>query len=78
MHTRLDHQQIWRVCFVFPQLSSDDVSASLGVSEESLQEDREEEQQESQQAPHPAGHSVYPSGYRPIDHVGLALIKIHF
>lgn len=38
---------------IFPQLSSEDVSASLG--EESLQEDREEEQQESEQAPHPAG-----------------------
>lgn len=38
-----------------PQLSSDDVSASLG--EESLQEDREEEPQETQQAPHPAGES---------------------
>lgn len=38
---------------IFPQLSSEDVSASLG--EESLQEEREEEQQESQQAPHPAG-----------------------
>lgn len=40
---------------VCPQLSSEDVSASLG--EESLQEDREEEPQESQQAPHPAGES---------------------
>lgn len=38
-----------------PQLSSDDVSASLG--EESLQEDREEEPQETHQAPHPAGES---------------------
>lgn len=43
------------IYFICPQLSSEDVSASLG--EESLQEDREEEPQESQQAPHPAGES---------------------
>lgn len=37
-----------------PQLSSEDISASLG--EESLLEDRDEEpQQESKHAPHPAG-----------------------
>ncbi|KAF7651897.1 hypothetical protein LDENG_00104090 [Lucifuga dentata] len=37
------------------ELSSEDVSASLG--EESLQEEREEEQQEAQRSPHPAGQS---------------------
>lgn len=40
------------ILLFFLQLSSDDVSASLG--EESLQEERDEEQQE-QQSPHPAG-----------------------
>ena len=39
------------------QLSSDDVSASLG--EESLQDDREDEQLEIQQSPHPAGAQRY-------------------
>uniref|UniRef100_A0A671UZE6 Nuclear pore complex protein Nup98-Nup96 n=1 Tax=Sparus aurata TaxID=8175 RepID=A0A671UZE6_SPAAU len=43
------------------ELSSEDVSASLG--EESLQEDREEEQQETQQAPHPAGIVLNRVGY---------------
>ncbi|XP_041863790.1 nuclear pore complex protein Nup98-Nup96 [Melanotaenia boesemani] len=43
------------------ELSSDDVSASLG--EESLQEDREEEQQETQQSPHPAGIILNRVGY---------------
>ncbi|XP_058483731.1 nuclear pore complex protein Nup98-Nup96 isoform X1 [Solea solea] len=43
------------------ELSSDDVSASLG--EESLQEDREEEQQEAQQSPHPAGVVLNRLGY---------------
>ncbi|XP_075888144.1 nuclear pore complex protein Nup98-Nup96 isoform X4 [Nelusetta ayraudi] len=43
------------------ELSSDDVSASLG--EESLQEDREEEPQETQQAPHPAGIVLRRVGY---------------
>ncbi|XP_033491350.2 nuclear pore complex protein Nup98-Nup96 isoform X1 [Epinephelus lanceolatus] len=43
------------------ELSSEDVSASLG--EESLQEDREEEQQESQQSPHPAGIVLNRVGY---------------
>ncbi|KAM9348606.1 nuclear pore complex protein Nup98-Nup96 [Symphorus nematophorus] len=43
------------------ELSSEDVSASLG--EESLQEEREEEQQESQQAPHPAGIVLNRVGY---------------
>ncbi|XP_028276799.1 nuclear pore complex protein Nup98-Nup96 isoform X2 [Parambassis ranga] len=43
------------------ELSSDDVSASLG--EESLQEDQEEEQQESQQSPHPAGIVLSRVGY---------------
>ncbi|XP_072230778.1 nuclear pore complex protein Nup98-Nup96 isoform X2 [Leuresthes tenuis] len=43
------------------ELSSDDVSASLG--EESLQEDREEEPQESQQPPHPAGIVLNRVGY---------------
>ncbi|KAM7373876.1 hypothetical protein PAMP_006566 [Pampus punctatissimus] len=42
------------------ELSSDDVSASLG--EESLLEDREEEQQESQ-SPHPAGIVLNRVGY---------------
>ncbi|XP_059207267.1 LOW QUALITY PROTEIN: nuclear pore complex protein Nup98-Nup96 [Centropristis striata] len=43
------------------ELSSEDVSASLG--DESLQEDREEEQQESQQPPHPAGIVLNRVGY---------------
>ncbi|XP_074466676.1 nuclear pore complex protein Nup98-Nup96 isoform X2 [Sebastes fasciatus] len=43
------------------ELSSEDVSASLG--DESLQEDREEEQQESQQSPHPAGVVLNRVGY---------------
>ncbi|XP_022600404.1 nuclear pore complex protein Nup98-Nup96 isoform X2 [Seriola dumerili] len=43
------------------ELSSDDVSASLG--EESLQEEREEEQQEAQQSPHPAGIVLNRVGY---------------
>ncbi|XP_044077195.1 nuclear pore complex protein Nup98-Nup96 isoform X2 [Siniperca chuatsi] len=43
------------------ELSSEDVSASLG--EESLQEEREEEQQESQQSPHPAGIVLNRVGY---------------
>ncbi|XP_030009728.1 nuclear pore complex protein Nup98-Nup96 isoform X3 [Sphaeramia orbicularis] len=43
------------------ELSSDDVSASLG--EESLQEDKEEEQVESQQSPHPAGIVLNRVGY---------------
>uniref|UniRef100_A0A1A7XNB2 Nuclear pore complex protein Nup98-Nup96 n=1 Tax=Iconisemion striatum TaxID=60296 RepID=A0A1A7XNB2_9TELE len=44
------------------ELSSEDVSASLG--EESLQEEREEEeQQESQQSPHPAGMVLKRVGY---------------
>nr|XP_040038082.1 nuclear pore complex protein Nup98-Nup96 isoform X3 [Gasterosteus aculeatus aculeatus] len=46
------------------ELSSDDVSASLG--EESLQEDREEEEEpqlESQQSPHPAGIVLNRVGY---------------
>ncbi|KAM4544989.1 nuclear pore complex protein Nup98-Nup96 isoform 2-T3 [Odontesthes bonariensis] len=43
------------------ELSSDDVSASLG--EESLQEDREEEPQEFQQPPHPAGIVLNRVGY---------------
>ncbi|XP_034746769.1 nuclear pore complex protein Nup98-Nup96 [Etheostoma cragini] len=43
------------------ELSSEDVSASLG--DESLQEDREEEQQESQQSPHPAGIVLNRVGY---------------
>ncbi|XP_035480315.2 nuclear pore complex protein Nup98-Nup96 isoform X3 [Scophthalmus maximus] len=43
------------------ELSSDDVSASLG--EESLQEEREEEPQEVQQAPHPAGIVLNRVGY---------------
>ncbi|XP_071361953.1 nuclear pore complex protein Nup98-Nup96 isoform X2 [Trachinotus anak] len=43
------------------ELSSDDVSASLG--EESLQEEREEEQQETQQSPHPAGIVLNRVGY---------------
>lgn len=43
------------------ELSSDDVSASLG--EESLQEEREEEQQEAQRAPHPAGIVLNRVGY---------------
>ncbi|XP_042355035.1 nuclear pore complex protein Nup98-Nup96 [Plectropomus leopardus] len=43
------------------ELSSEDVSASLG--DESLQEDREEEQQESQQSPHPAGVVLSRVGY---------------
>ncbi|XP_051793901.1 nuclear pore complex protein Nup98-Nup96 isoform X2 [Acanthochromis polyacanthus] len=43
------------------ELSSDDVSASLG--EESLQEEREEEQPESQQSPHPAGIVLNRVGY---------------
>ncbi|XP_040006276.1 nuclear pore complex protein Nup98-Nup96 isoform X3 [Xiphias gladius] len=43
------------------ELSSDDVSASLG--EESLQEEREEEQQETRQSPHPAGIVLNRVGY---------------
>ncbi|XP_034539547.1 nuclear pore complex protein Nup98-Nup96 isoform X2 [Notolabrus celidotus] len=43
------------------ELSSEDVSASLG--EESLQEEREEEQQEAQQSPHPAGIVLNRVGY---------------
>ncbi|XP_041657844.1 nuclear pore complex protein Nup98-Nup96 isoform X2 [Cheilinus undulatus] len=43
------------------ELSSEDVSASLG--EESLQEEREEEPQESQQSPHPAGIVLSRVGY---------------
>ncbi|XP_070838851.1 nuclear pore complex protein Nup98-Nup96 isoform X2 [Chaetodon trifascialis] len=43
------------------ELSSEDVSASLG--EDSLQEEREEEQQESQQTPHPAGIVLNRVGY---------------
>ncbi|XP_029375264.1 nuclear pore complex protein Nup98-Nup96 isoform X4 [Echeneis naucrates] len=43
------------------ELSSDDVSASLG--EESLQEEREEEPLETQQAPHPAGIILNRVGY---------------
>ncbi|XP_068587741.1 nuclear pore complex protein Nup98-Nup96 [Cebidichthys violaceus] len=43
------------------ELSSEDVSASLG--DESLQEDREEEQQEVQQSPHPAGIVLNRVGY---------------
>nr|XP_020488921.1 nuclear pore complex protein Nup98-Nup96 isoform X2 [Labrus bergylta] len=43
------------------ELSSEDVSASLG--EESLQEEREEEPQESQQSPHPAGIVLNRVGY---------------
>ncbi|XP_028451471.1 nuclear pore complex protein Nup98-Nup96 isoform X2 [Perca flavescens] len=48
------------------ELSSEDVSASLGdesLRDESLQEDREEEQQESQQSPHPAGIVLNRVGY---------------
>lgn len=48
----LDHEN-YVLCYI-PQLSSEDISASLG--EESLLEDRDEEpQQESKHAPHPAG-----------------------
>ncbi|XP_029303435.1 nuclear pore complex protein Nup98-Nup96 isoform X3 [Cottoperca gobio] len=43
------------------ELSSEDVSASLG--DESLQEDRDEEQQESQLSPHPAGIVLNRVGY---------------
>ncbi|XP_008302611.1 nuclear pore complex protein Nup98-Nup96 isoform X2 [Stegastes partitus] len=43
------------------ELSSDDVSASLG--EESLQEGEEEQQPESQQSPHPAGIVLNRVGY---------------
>ncbi|XP_068187416.1 nuclear pore complex protein Nup98-Nup96 [Antennarius striatus] len=43
------------------ELSSEDVSASLG--EESLQEEREEEQLEIQQSPHPAGIVLNRVGY---------------
>ncbi|XP_069565687.1 nuclear pore complex protein Nup98-Nup96 isoform X1 [Brachyistius frenatus] len=43
------------------ELSSDDVSASLG--EESLQEENEDEQLESQQSPHPAGIVLNRVGY---------------
>ncbi|XP_075994030.1 nuclear pore complex protein Nup98-Nup96 isoform X2 [Genypterus blacodes] len=43
------------------ELSSEDVSASLG--EESLQEEREEEQQETQHSPHPAGIVLSRVGY---------------
>ncbi|XP_026183764.1 nuclear pore complex protein Nup98-Nup96 isoform X2 [Mastacembelus armatus] len=43
------------------EMSSDDVSASLG--EESLQEEREEEQQEAQSSPHPAGIVLNRVGY---------------
>ncbi|XP_074528013.1 nuclear pore complex protein Nup98-Nup96 isoform X2 [Halichoeres trimaculatus] len=43
------------------ELSSEDVSASLG--EESLQEEREEEPQESVQSPHPAGIVLNRVGY---------------
>ncbi|KAG7224710.1 hypothetical protein INR49_030040 [Caranx melampygus] len=43
------------------ELSSDDVSTSLG--EESLQEEREDEQQEVQQSPHPAGIVLNRVGY---------------
>uniref|UniRef100_A0A667ZD82 Nuclear pore complex protein Nup98-Nup96 n=1 Tax=Myripristis murdjan TaxID=586833 RepID=A0A667ZD82_9TELE len=43
------------------EMSSEEVSASLG--EESLQEDREEEQQEVQQSPHPAGIVLSRVGY---------------
>lgn len=43
------------------ELSSDDVSTSLG--EESLQEEREDEPQEVQQSPHPAGIVLNRVGY---------------